>query len=652
MKCFCQSVRCGVVGAVLMGLTLAAALPVWSQAPVADDAAYVNFSFDNVDVSTFVKLVGDQTGRKFVLSDGVTGKLTVVSPRVSRNEMYRLFLSILESSGYSVMQEGDIFRVVSLGARPALLGPVCGPDQAMPSSGVITRIFRLQHVSAAEIKKTLEPRVGGGAVGAVGAVEETNHLIVTDTVENLKRIERILQEIDRPGLVNVTEVVPLQFANADELAAQLNMAVSGSENRGELLRRRLPQVQEPNNSASSRTAMVIPSPHANSLIVVGTASQIEDMKKLIRQMDVDSTARRGRLNAIFLKYISAEDAAKSLNALLTKAAGGEKGAPAALSQRTMAIEPNKENNALLVDASPSDFDVVSKLIEQIDQLPSQVHIEVLIAEVSDSGSLTLGVELAAMDMPSKGGEMAAQGGMRLSEGTESVLDTVKNGIIPQGLSVRLVQGIQNADGTLSYGYPGIMRLEAIRKDSRFRIRSNPSLMAQDNKEASVSIVNQIPILKSTIQGGSGTSRDVIQNIERMDVGIKLKITPHVIPNGQVRMELNPSIEAVVDAGPSGQYTPTTARREVSTVVTVPDGETIVIAGLTREDKIKVVHKIPILGSIPLIGWLFRHTVDSTEKTNLLIFVTPRVMKNPAGALQLRQDLQKRTGLQFEDEPKK
>jgi general secretion pathway protein D len=177
-------------------------------------------------------------------------------------------------------------------------------------------------------------------------------------------------------------------------------------------------------------------------------------------------------------------------------------------------------------------------------------------------------------------------------------------------------------------------------------------MAQDNKEASVSIVNQIPILKSTIQGGSGTSRDVIQNIERMDVGIKLKITPHVIPNGQVRMELNPSIEAVVDAGPSGQYTPTTARREVSTVVTVPDGETIVIAGLTREDKIKVVHKIPILGSIPLIGWLFRHTVDSTEKTNLLIFVTPRVMKNPAGALQLRQDLQKRTGLQFEDEPKK
>jgi len=141
----------------------------------------------------------------------------------------------------------------------------------------------------------------------------------------------------------------------------------------------------------------------------------------------------------------------------------------------------------------------------------------------------------------------------------------------------------------------------VKKDGRFKIRSNPSLVAQNNKEASVNIVNEIPILKSTIEGGSGTARDVIQNIDRKDVGIKLKLTPHIIPGGQIQMDLNPSIEASsTPAPPVPQFTPTIAKREVSTTVTVPDNATIIIAGLTREDETRSVEKVPILGDIPLI----------------------------------------------------
>jgi general secretion pathway protein D len=177
------------------------------------------------------------------------------------------------------------------------------------------------------------------------------------------------------------------------------------------------------------------------------------------------------------------------------------------------------------------------------------------------------------------------------------------------------------------------------------VLSETALEAQNNREASVSIVNQYPILKSTIQGGTGAARDVIQNIERVDVGIKLKLTPYVIPGGLVQMVLNPSIEAVVDAGSAGtQFTPVIARREVSTTVTVPDGQTIIIAGLTREDKREVVKRVPILGYIPLIGILFRHTAESVERTNLLIFVTPQVVGDRAASDRVLQEWQRRTGL--------
>jgi len=175
-------------------------------------------------------------------------------------------------------------------------------------------------------------------------------------------------------------------------------------------------------------------------------------------------------------------------------------------------------------------------------------------------------------------------------------------------------------------------------------------MAQNNKEATVSIVQEIPILKSTISSGAGTARDIIQNIERVDVGIKLKLTPHVIPGGEVRMVLNPAIEAVIDPGPSDTpFAPTIAKREVSTTVTVPDGETIVIAGLTREDETRIEKRVPLLGSIPLLGWLFRETVESIEKSDVLILVTPRIVTDIAAARQLKRDMEARSGVTSDEE---
>lgn len=631
-------------------LSMAASLP-----PPPESSAYVNFSFDQVDVPAFVKLVGDLTGRKFVVGDAVKGKITVVSPRISQKDVYPLFVSILESAGCSVVEEGGMCRIVPLPDRSTPLAPVVGTLEKIPASGFLTKVFRLQHVSASEVRRLLEAKVAGGKVGAVGCVEETNHIIVTDTADNIRRIEKIIGEIDQPGMAQVTTVVPLKYISAEDLAVELNAAMSQADSRADALRRRLPAVTETSQSGERRV-IVVASPHSNSVLLGGAASQIEELKRVIAMMDVDTAVDRGRLNAIFLKYIGAEEASRTLNSLLgnpvTSSNSTSVASDSGARKRRIAIEPNASNNALLVDSSPGDFELVKRLVDQMDQAQQQVHIEVLIAEMGEGDSLDLGVEMTAVDLPSGVGKIAVQGASRPSDSTDSIMSSVQNGLFPRGLSVGVAHGSRvNSAGELVSGYPALININALKKDSRLKIRSNPSLMAQNNKEASVNIVNQIPILKSTVEG-SGANLNVIQNIERVDVGIKLKLTPSVIPGGLVRVVLNPSIEAVIDPGPTGtQFAPTIARREVSTTVTVPDGQTIVIAGLTREDKLKTVRKIPLLGSIPLIGWLFRQQTDSTDKTNVLIFVTPRVVGDMMNASRLTETMERKAGLKADETAK-
>lgn len=644
------SAMCVAAGVCFAG---PAPAPAPAQAPAARPAqdSIVSFDYDQVDVGNFVKTVGEQTGRKFVIAEGVKGKITAMCGAVNRKDVYPLFVSVLEASGLAVVQEGDVSRIVLQQKRETESSPVVGPDEPVPASGMFTKIFRLVNVSASEVKKAIESKIGGGKAGSVAAIDETNHLLVTETAENLRRIGKIVAEIDKPGQSRSTEIVTLQFAAAEEIANQLNIAMSESESRAEQLKNRLPSV--PGTASSTgyrRSALVVPAPHANSLILVGSPMQIEDFKKIIKQMDIDAPAGRTRLNAIFLKYMDADDAAKRINSLLMKSAGfqtGPKGEVVGSGKMKIAIEANPANNALLVDAGASDFDSVKKLITQLDLPPEQVHITVVIAEVSASTNYNLGFELAGIDMPGKVGETVVQGSLRLTDtAAESLMSSVQNGILPRGFSVGIAQGIRvDNQGNIVASHPGVANIDAMLKKGNVNIRSKTSLEAQNNKEALVNIVNQIPILKSTVSAGTGTARDTIQNIDRIDVGIKLKLTPHIIPGGEVQMVLAPSIEAVIDPGQSGaQLTPTIAKREVSTTVTVPDGKMIVIAGLTREDATKVVKKIPFLGSIPLLGALFRHTVEASEKTDMLIFVTPRIVSDISAAEKLTEEMQNSTGI--------
>ena len=586
---------------------------------------YVNFSFDQVDIRLLVKLVGEMTGKRFVVDDSVSGKVTIVSPpQIPIDEVYPLFLSVLESSGYSVVEQDGVCNVVVLPERGVPAAPVVGAGETSEREGVITKIIRVENISSIELRKMLEPMVRGGKSGALAAFGPTNHLIVTDTSENIKRIEQIIRELDKPGSARVVEFIKLEHAAAEEVAAQLTAAIRGMESADKALSRHIQQVAEGSGSTPG-DVVVVPSVGANSLVLVGTSVQLAEIKRIVQMMDVEASSGYGRLNAIFLKYLSAEEAAKSLNALLAKTVDKDK-------RQRIAIEPSVANNALIVDAAAKDFEFVRSLVGQLDQVPQQVLVEILVAEVNIGKNLDLGVRWQTVDSP-KEGESTALGSSSLGE-TDPLADYVANGVFPQGLAIGIARGTYtDSDGNIIPKLPFL--LQALGKDKDVKILSNVPLWAQNNTEASVSVVDNIPILKSTVEGGAGTARDIIQNIERVDVGMKLKFTPHVNPDREITMQLSPSIEAITDKGTAGTYTPTIAKREVSTTVTVADKSTIVISGLIREDFVKTVYKVPILGDIPILGLLFRSTSDVKQRTNLLIFVTPHIVTDVQEAAKMK-----------------
>ncbi|MGN0844822.1 MAG: type II secretion system secretin GspD [Kiritimatiellia bacterium] len=616
--------------------------PATAPAPVGQDL--ISFTFERVNIRVFTQVVGVFTKRRIVVSDEIDGTITVVSPPVSREEAYALYAKVLESSGYTLVNEDGIDRVVRLqNTRPAQMGSIVGDEGKVPENGLVTRILHLVHVSADDMRKMLETHLG--RKDAISVLQETNHLIITDTAATIRRIEQLVSQLDVPGMARVTEVIALQHADATKLARQIDAIFSENPSRANQLLTRIPATPGSANTLPAlRPPSIVPAEHSNSIIVSGSQLQIQKVQALVKELDVSAATGHSRFNVIELQYLNAVDLAKNITTLLEKFAAGNTDSSLL---RRISVEAVEKSNAIIVNAAPEDFREVQNLVQTLDVRPRQVHISVLIAEVTDGDAETLGIQLTGIKLPKNVGGTGFGLASRFTDETAAgsgLMSSLSQSLFGQGLTVGIAHGSRlNENGEVVSDYPAVFNVDALKQRSNVKILANPTLGAQNNTKAEVSIVDNIPMTEATISG-TGADRDVIQNITRYDVGVKLNLTPHIIPGGQVQIELEPSIEAVTENGNSSDYAPTISKRSVKTTMTVPDGETIVIAGLSRTDKTNLKRKIPLLGDIPLLGWLFRWNSESEQKTNILIFVTPTVMDSQEDAAQIRSSLETRTGI--------
>lgn len=618
---------------------LCALLALFSVLPgvAQQNATHVNFNFEQVELRNLVNIVGAQTGKRLVMDEALSGTVTVITrDSIPVEQVFPLFLAVLEGSGFTVVEREGAFHIRRLAGEEPIQAPVVGAEMALDGVGLVTRVIRLQHIRATDVRPLLEPMVRRAREGALSAFAPTNHLVITDTAANILRVEALLQELDRPGQATSLTVLPLRHASARDLAAQISAALLGAETAAAQMARRVQAVVAGAGDLPAGFT-IVPAEQANALIVSAGPLQLQEIRAMVEQLDVpaEAAATAGRLHAVFLNYLAAEAAAEQLRDLLSPRREAD-------GRDSISVGFDRANNAVLVDASPIAFAGVRDLLRELDRPPQQVLVEVLIVEVAENRGLDFGVEWATTEAPRQG-RTTVVGRSRPGE-VDTVLEFARESVFPQGFTFGLARGnVTLPDGTVVPTLPFLLR--ALQTDRDVNILSNVPLRTQNNAEAKVSVVENIPILRSTIQGGTGENRDIIQNIDRIDVGITLTVRPQVNPNREITLQLNPSIEAIIREATAGTaFTPTIARREVSSTLTTPEGVPVIISGLLREDTVLEERRVPLLGSLPLLGRLFRSTTERKQKTNLLIFVTPYLVTEDAEGAEAARRWSERTGL--------
>jgi len=444
------------------------------------------------------------------------------------------------------------------------------------------------------------------------AYPPTNILIVTDVYSNIKRLLKILKEVDITGIGQEISVIPVEFSDATKLVTLLNTVFKPTAKKGK-------RVQQ-------KTLTMVADERTNTIVMLASEIDTLRIKKLIALVDKETPRGKGKIHVYYCKNATAEELAKVLQDVPTKDAGAAKGKKAApLVSGKVRISADKATNSLIILADKEDYMVLEDVIQKLDIPRAMVYIEALIMEVDMSTSLNIGIDWTAFGKATLGGKETLVGG-GFAPGFPQPTDLLKG-----GLSLGMLTEPLTIAGVTVSNITAIVN--AVKTDDDFRILSTPQILTTDNEEARIYVGENRPFQTRATTDVSGGN---FESFEYRDVGKTLKITPHVTENRLVRMQINLEVSAVDQAATltTASTLPVTLKRTVDTTVIIKDEQTIVIGGLIDDTTTGSENKVPALGDIPLLGWLFRNTNQDSVKTNLYIFITPRVIKNPEDAIRV------------------
>jgi len=590
-------------------------MPLLQEPGMADELVTVNF--DGVEVQDVLKTVGEITGINFIPHESVRGTVTVMSPTPIRlGDIYAFLQSILDVHGYAAIATEHAVKVVpKADAAKSSLHVRIGADPAyIPrNDAIVTQIMPLTYADATEVKQIIQPILSTGAMMATYA--RTNSIMVTDTSANIHYIAQIVQRLDVEGSRETVHLFPLTHASAQVLSEHITQILQKTRTAAAPAGRA--RTAQPQREGPT----VLPDERTNSLIVVATPQDTEMVAQLAEKLDIERPTGTDNIHVVYLKNADANEVAPSLEAAL--ASMRLTGAVEATQQ--VKITPDGSTNSLIVVASPQDYEVLTKIVEKLDIIREQVLVEMMILEVTEEGLREIGVDWATLD--------------------EAVANSVRGfGLTNLGPRVDFVSG--DYEGLAVGAWKGSgdsvqigAILKALQRESSVNILSTPLIVTSNHRRAKIVVgENRAFVVQSRITETTDfITPTVIQSYEYKDVGITLEITPHVSQGGLIRLNLDTEFTKLLeDVSAPSPETPTTAKRTAQTVVTMNSGATVVIGGLIRDDTTRVQTKVPLIGDMPLVGPLFRSQRDLSQKTNLLIFITPHVMATQEELLEMTE----------------
>jgi len=580
---------------------------------------FVSIDFNNVDINVFIKFMSELTGTNFVVDQRVKGKVTIISPsKISLKEAYQVFESVLEVHGYTTVKSGEVVKIVpSPDARSKSIETRLREEATDPGDRVVTQLIPLKYADPDAIKRLFTPMVSKSSV--ILAYQPTQMMIITDVLSNIQRLLKILKKIDVPGIGQQITVIPVEYADAAKMVNLLSTVFKPTRKR--------------TKGAQPETVTMVADERTNVIVMLANTVDTLRIKKLITMIDKETPRGKGKIHVYYCENANAEDLAKVLQEVPTQQAGAAKGkAPAPVVAGKVRISADKATNSLIIMADQEDFLVLEEVIKKLDIPRSMVFIESLIMEVNMDASLDIGIDWQAF------GEIRdANVGAAFSDRVQPSFDPgtgIPINPFQGGFAVGLISGTVDIAGITVSNISAIIR--AVKTDDEFRILSTPQILTTDNEEARITVGENRPYqTRSTTDPSGGT----FESFEYRDVGKILKITPSVTEGRLVRMKISLEVTNIDLASTltTSSTLPVTQKRTVDTTVIVKDNQTVVIGGLIDDSSTRNDTKVPVLGDIPLLGWLFRKRDERNEKTNLYIFLTPRVIKNPLEAQEIFKD---------------
>jgi general secretion pathway protein D len=643
----------------LVGVVAGASFADDPVRPDEDDGEdLVQLDFNDAEITTIVDAISKMTGRNFIYDERVRGKVTIKSPTmITHEQAYAVFESVLQVKGFTTVETpGGALKIIPVRDAKQSNIETMQTSLAPPNTDrFVTRLIPLKYIDADSITNTLKPLVSKD--GSIEAYEPTNMVILTEAATNIRRILAIMEAIDIETYQDELAIFKIEHADAPTLASQVSEiygAELSSSQSSRSTSRRTSRTSSTNkssdrggNSAAGHDKVrLMTDERTNSVIALAPRAQMQDVRKLIDRLDIPVSGS-GRIHVYYLQHADAEELSLTLSSLVSgsvssPASSAANSGQGAQSLRAVVqglaegvkITADPATNSLVIQSSREGFETLSEVIAKLDVERPQVLVEALIMEVDITDSEQLGFQGAiriingSLDISTVVAPGAAQGFM-----FGGPIGAMVGGGAP--LIQRILSDTTNGgteDGTMIQGI-----LTAAAGDSSTNIISAPHLLTMDNEEAEIRIGQNIPIITNRIESAAGQTAGLASsvNVERQDIGVTLRVTPQITEGDSLRMEIYQEISAInVGLTASGALGDAAdvgvplSKREIENVVTIRDGETVVIGGLLSDEYQDSVSKVPFLGDIPILGWMFKSTSRELRKINLLVLLTPHIIRTP------------------------